>query len=87
MKLVILLLPLLFFICGCGASSAKLIKRAAFDLDCPVSNIEIVDLDGLSKGVKGCGKRATYVESCSVPSRAANTCTWVLNTNLEEIIK
>jgi len=72
------------FLGGCGASIDKLVKRAEFDLDCPKNKLEIVDLGELTKGVKGCGKRATYVESCNTPSRAADGCNWVLNTNLEE---
>jgi hypothetical protein len=51
-------------------------KRAAFDLDCPVDQVQVIELvagaipvtpdevakggDGTVIGVSGCGKRATY---------------------------
>lgn len=84
MKLSVILLVGSFLLSGCGASLDKLVKRAEFDLDCPQNALEVIDLGELTKGVKGCGKRATYVESCNHPSRASQSCKWILNTSLEE---
>ena len=67
---------------SCGASAQQLRSRAAFDLKCPEGQIEIVPIDGRTKGVRGCGKQATYVESCK--GGGANSppydCVWVLNS-------
>jgi hypothetical protein len=64
---------------GCGAATEDQLRtRAAFDLDCPAKSITIVELDGASSGVSGCGQRATYVKSCDRQD-VARTCTWVLN--------
>ena len=41
-----------------------LVIRASFELDCPVAQIEIVSLGASSRGVLGCGVRATYVLVC-----------------------
>lgn len=41
-----------------------LVIRASFELDCPVAQIEIVTLGASSRGVLGCGVRATYVLVC-----------------------
>jgi hypothetical protein len=60
---------------GC-ATEASLIKRASFDLDCPESKITVQRLDSRTSGVRGCGQRAVYVESCVSP----RPCTWIQNT-------
>lgn len=41
-----------------------LVIRASFELACPVAQIEIVSLGASSRGVLGCGVRATYVLVC-----------------------
>jgi hypothetical protein len=38
-----------------------LINRASFDLNCPGPEIVVVKLGTTSRGVRGCGKQATYV--------------------------
>jgi hypothetical protein len=38
--------------------------RASFELECPVSSLEVVTLGASSRGVIGCGMRATYVLVC-----------------------
>ncbi len=58
---------------GCIASEAHLRRRAAFDMQCSENELQIVDLGGWNRGVKGCGKQATYVF-------VQNT-GWVLNTD------
>jgi hypothetical protein len=65
---------------ACAASREQLRTRAAFDLDCPESNVEIVPLDRSSYGVRGCGQKATYVEVCNgQPGYAGTRCTWSLD--------
>ncbi len=67
---------------ACAASDEQLRARAAFDLQCKQGAIRIVEIDDRTRGVTGCGQRATYVESCngSVGSLAGD-CTWVLNAD------
>ena len=63
---------------GCGASDENLRARAAFDLNCPEQTVKVVELDERTRGVSGCGQRATYVENCEVrPYHRA--CSWILN--------
>ncbi len=63
---------------GTGASSEQLKARATFDLQCPAPQVEIVDIDERSKGVRGCGKQMVYVEICDNRPDGWH-CTWVLN--------
>lgn len=35
--------------------------RAAFDLDCPKEKLQLTLIDSKTRGVAGCGRRATYV--------------------------
>ncbi len=46
---------------GCGSSLESLKKRAAFDLECPAEQLVISDLGDETKGVAGCGRKATYI--------------------------
>jgi hypothetical protein len=63
------------------ATRDQLLARAAFDLDCDRNKIVVVQIDDQTNGVRGCGKRATYVETCDGPKQNENTsCTWVLNS-------
>jgi hypothetical protein len=66
---------------GCGASVTKLHSRASFDLNCPSDQLQVLELDNRTRGVRGCSRQATYVEDCSTPARAADSCTWVLNSD------
>lgn len=73
------ILPLAAWLCSCGASTSQLRSRAAFDLQCDEARLQIVEIDSATRGVVGCGQRATYIEVC----RAKGTsCTWVLNADL-----
>jgi len=65
---------------GCGASEEQLRARAAFDLDCRESSLRVIEIDDQTRGVRGCGQRATYVERCK---QQASDCTWVLNSKVE----
>jgi hypothetical protein len=68
---------------GCGASPDQLRARAAFDMNCPGDRIQLVEIDDRTRGVTGCGQRATYVESCGWRDGygGKHDCTWVLNTD------
>jgi hypothetical protein len=66
---------------GCGASLEQLHARAAFDLNCPEAQLQVVKIDQRTQGVRGCGRQATYVESCTDPMRSSGTCTWIMNTD------
>ena len=64
--------------CFASASPSQLTKRASFDLGC--DQLKVQEIDEKTQGVTGCGKRATYVESCDGPPGATGvTCTWVIN--------
>jgi hypothetical protein len=76
---------------GCGAAFAEggedddisaLKKRAAFDFDCPKSQIKTVTIDDRTKGVSGCDHRATYVQTCARHYESFDSdCTWVMNNS------
>lgn len=40
------------------------VGRAAFELDCPKSELRWHDLGNRAWGVRGCGRQATYVQEC-----------------------
>lgn len=75
-RLPLLLLTTLSLLAPACAPTGHLINRAAFDLECSRDKLKIVDLDANTKGVKGCGRRATYVWSCG----ERQTCAWVMNS-------
>lgn len=66
---------------GCGASLEQLRTRAAFDFSCPEPQLSVVDIDSRTKGVTGCGKKGTFVESCTPTPWKNLECTWVLNSS------
>jgi hypothetical protein len=49
--------------------------RAAFDLACPQLWLRLVNFDDRSKGVTGCGRQLSYVESCELLD-GQMVCTW-----------
>jgi hypothetical protein len=55
----------LFTFNGCSPA-ATVKKRATFDLDCPESKIEVVDIGGSIWGATGCGKKASYIAACGL---------------------
>ncbi|MCC7381175.1 MAG: hypothetical protein IT384_05060 [Deltaproteobacteria bacterium] len=75
------------------ATREQLARRASFDLDCAESQLEMVEIDSRTMGVRGCGKKAVYVEDCRQGAMAQGTagqmqastyekdCTWVLNAD------
>ncbi len=63
-----------------GANQAQLMERASFDLDCPKKEILVTDLGDSARGVRGCGKQASYIETCTGQrGYATTTCTWTLD--------
>jgi hypothetical protein len=68
-------------LCGCAASEEQLRTRAAFDLDCAEDKLRIVEIDGETRGVRGCGKHVTYVERCTRQNPGGGPCTWILNSD------
>jgi len=65
---------------SCGSGTEQLRKRAAFDFDCPEDQIEVYELDARTRGVRACGHRGTYIDTCG-PSEAGDGCTWILNSD------
>jgi hypothetical protein len=54
-----------------AAQDAELQKRAAFDLSCPADKLLLTRLSDTTRGVEGCGAKATYVRV---------DMSWVMNT-------
>ncbi len=48
-------------VAGCVTYGPTLRTRAAFELDCPESSLRIINLGHDTRGVEGCGRRATYM--------------------------
>jgi len=57
----------------------QLRSRAAFDLNCPEASLRAVDLGNNTRGVSGCGRRATYLYVCR--GTYQSDCTWVMNSD------
>ena len=74
-------------IVGCGATEDQLRARAAYDFQCKAADLEIVSIDDRTRGVSGCGRRSTYVESCSRVGDfgAKSDCTWVENSEQKKV--
>lgn len=77
---MVFLIPGFLALSACGAGESTLRTRAAFDLKCDEAKLQVTDLGGGgltgggTKGVRGCGREATYVYS-------PNGNTWVLNSD------
>lgn len=78
---------------ACGPPQAKgpneFARHAAFDLDCPWEQLDFIPLKKSTPqtwGVKGCHKRATYSEVCSIAMYGMlrqERCTWIMNGPLQ----
>lgn len=73
---------------GCSVAAAtpqQLRARAGFDLNCAQDQLQIVAIDESTRGVRGCGKQATYMERCNTTDRMAfgAECAWVLNSDTQ----
>jgi hypothetical protein len=70
---------------GCSGYRDALLRRAAFDLNCPEENLTLHDL-GEARGIAGCGRRATYVQRCEPPyghfehQYVSGPCSWVMDS-------
>jgi len=57
----------------------RLVKRAAYDLDC-TEPMGVTHIDAKTRGVRGCGRQATYVQLCDAPvDNPMRSCAWVMN--------
>ena len=76
------LVALAALVLGCAApqraSLEQLRTRSAFDLSCHPQMLHLYHIDERTKGVVGCGRRLTYVESCDGVG-ARDVCTWMLD--------
>jgi hypothetical protein len=66
---------------GCGATVAQLRNRAAIDLSCQPSRLDVRPIDSATRSVSGCGKQAIYVEQFNHSVRP----TWLLNSSITSI--
>lgn len=57
---------------ACASSIHEVTGKASQDLQCPVSQLTVTDVDGRTRRVQGCGKEAVFVEDCT----AAPPCRW-----------
>ena len=78
----LLLCSCLAVVASCAhATHDQLTTRAEFDLRCPRQQLKVFRIDQRTNGVQGCGRQATYVESCDGDrSGGMGSCTWVLNS-------
>lgn len=74
------LLSSLGLLWSCGSGTEQLRKRAAFDFNCPEAEIEIIELDARTRGVRACGRQGTYIDTCG-RRESGSDCTWVLNSD------
>ena len=71
--------------CGQSATGKQLAVRAVSDLGCENEQIQTYKLDSRTMVASGCGREATYVESCETCTNGLTkmnetcNCTWVLN--------
>ena len=62
MKYIFFSVFIAFGLVGCASTMKSVtMKRAAFDLNCPQEKLIIQELASRTWGVRGCGKRATYL--------------------------
>jgi hypothetical protein len=66
-------------ITGCAATLPQLRNRASLDFSCAPESLQMSDLDGATKIVTGCGKRAVYVQLFN----NSRDPTWLLNSTIE----
>jgi len=75
----LVLLPLALAGLGCATNEVNpLIKRAIFDLDCPREQLSWRKIDDHTFGVRGCGQKATYIQSFR-GAGMYDECVWVRN--------
>jgi hypothetical protein len=73
-------LALVLTACVAHAQTDQLLGRAAFDLHCSESLLQLTQIDEMTIGVRGCNQQAVYVDSCDGPrDNMSTSCTWVMN--------
>ena len=65
MRHLFLLAGVTAFLVSCFATESQLRTRAAFDMSCDAQALQIVKIDSRTRGVVGCGRIMTYVETTS----------------------
>jgi hypothetical protein len=65
MKRVLLILALPFALLG-GCATTAVTRQAAFDLNCPASQVQVTHLNYATYGATGCGARASYLTRCGI---------------------
>lgn len=74
-----------------NVDQSTVLRRAPFDLECPKGKLSYHRLGSDAMGVKGCGRRATYVKVCRETVDEASSfvagvtvtderCQWMMNT-------
>ena len=78
-----ILLSLALSACVSGGTVQQLRRRAAYDMDCSASSLQLDKLDAKTTGVRGCGKKAVYVKICDRFGQYGEfaECGWVLNSS------
>lgn len=73
-------------LCGCTSHRQRnhpVSARAPADLSCPEADVKYTPVDDNTMDVKGCGRRATYVEHCESRFNAAASATMGMYTSRE----
>ena len=76
--LATLIAAVVLFGAGCRhglTPNERLLNRASFDFNCAQGELDLTEIDHKTRGVRGCGRQATYVEVCD----ARMKCTWIMN--------
>jgi len=59
----------------------RLLTRAEYDLQCPKEALSVINIDQETRGIQGCGQKATYVMVCDAAvDNVMRRCTWLANT-------
>lgn len=80
-------LAMLPFLAGCGATIEQLKSRASYDMNCPEEELVVINIDHRTKGIRGCGKKSTYLENCEHMARIRSSCAWKLDTVKEKDVR
>jgi len=67
--------------CAEGMDMSSLRTRSAADLQCPIEELKVYQLDGRAFYVTGCQQANTYISVCDAPEGyATRKCTWSLDS-------
>jgi hypothetical protein len=73
---LVFLAPVAVAACATSTPRDELLRRASFDLRCTKDELHVTKISDDTRGVRGCGKQATYIRHCKPPGFE---CTWILN--------